>query len=202
MKQIVLVVAFFPLLTFCVAGVIELRSRRSGIEKLGSLIPITLGFAAFGFSFAAGWLIDITPASSVTISRVKTMASSVIACSGIFVPYSRRTSAVWIAYGSCCWRSFGCSTASWPEVAQLHRSAKRSKDLLRGFMKSVCLTTPCRVRQALSDFEVAVVQRLKYSNVGPFDLSSSDNVDSFRSSGKSPSCIVAPKGANAYGVVL
>jgi hypothetical protein len=93
------------------AGFIELRSRRSGIEKLGSLVPIILGIAAFGFSFAPGWLIDIVPHSSVTLSRVITTASAVIACSSVFVQYSRRMSAIFVACGRCCCRSFGCATA-------------------------------------------------------------------------------------------
>ena len=99
MKQIAIVVLFFPPLAFCVAAVIELRSKRSVGEKFGSLIPIVLGVAAFGLALNPQWLFQVTPSSSVTLSRVMTMISAVIACSGVFVPYSRRTSAVWVACG-------------------------------------------------------------------------------------------------------
>ncbi len=100
MKQVALVVMFFPLLAFCLAGVIEIRSHRTGIEKLRSLVPIVLGVAAFGLLFGpAGWFIDLTPGAWPTISRVMTMVSAVIACSGVFVSYSRRASAIWVACG-------------------------------------------------------------------------------------------------------
>jgi|SRR5579883_1921939 len=99
MKQVALVVMFFPLLAFCLAGVIEIRSQRAGIEKFRSLIPVVLGVAAFGLLFGPGWLLDVTPQSSITLSRVMTLASAVIACSGVFVSFSRRTSAVWVACG-------------------------------------------------------------------------------------------------------
>ena len=99
MKHVALVVMFFPLLAFCVAGVIEVRSQRTGIEKFRSLIPIVLGIAAFGLLFGPGWLLDVTPQSSVTLSRTMTLACAVIACSGVFVSFSRRTSAVWVACG-------------------------------------------------------------------------------------------------------
>ncbi len=48
MKHYFIVVFFFPLLAFCLAGFIELRSERKGTEKLRNLIPIILGIAAFG----------------------------------------------------------------------------------------------------------------------------------------------------------
>jgi hypothetical protein len=99
MKQLALVVMFFPLLAFIVAGVIELRSQRRVIEKLGSVIPIVLGVAAFALLFGpAGWFLDIR-GGWPPISRAMTMVSAVIACSGIFLPYSRRASAIWVACG-------------------------------------------------------------------------------------------------------
>lgn len=99
MKHIAIVALFLPLLAFCVAGVIEVRSNRSVSEKLGSLIPIGLGIAVFGLALNPQWLFQVTPSSSVTLSRVMTMISAVIACSGVFVSYSRRASAVWVACG-------------------------------------------------------------------------------------------------------
>jgi hypothetical protein len=99
MKQLVLVLAFLPLLAFCVSGVTELRSKRTRAEKLRSLIPIILGIVAFGLALNPQGLLHVTPNSSVTLSRVMTMLSAAIACSGVFITYSRRSSAVWIACG-------------------------------------------------------------------------------------------------------
>ena len=98
-KELVLVVFFFPLLAFCLAGFIELRSERNGIEKLRNLIPIILGIAAFGLCWNPQALFEVTPNSSVILSWVMTMFSAAIACSGVFISYSRRASAVWVASG-------------------------------------------------------------------------------------------------------
>ena len=97
-RELVLVVFFFPLLAFCLAGFIELRSKRSGIEKLRNLIPIMLGIAAFGLGVNPS-MFHVTPNMSVTLSRVMTMFSAIIACSGVFISYSRRATAVWVASG-------------------------------------------------------------------------------------------------------
>jgi hypothetical protein len=90
---------FFPLLAFGLASVIELRSLRTRVEKVRSLIPVVLGCSAFGLLFVQGRLISMTPGASLTISRVMTMVSAVIACSGVFMSYSRKASAVWVACG-------------------------------------------------------------------------------------------------------
>jgi hypothetical protein len=99
MKQLLLVVFFFPLLAFCIAGVTELRSSRSRGQKLSALIPLILGLAAFGLSLDPANLLSLNVHSSVTLSRVMTMVSALIACSGVFVAYSRRSSAIWVACG-------------------------------------------------------------------------------------------------------
>jgi hypothetical protein len=99
MKQAAIVVLFFPLLAFCLAGAIEMRSDKDPMQKFTSLIPIVLGVIAFGLWFGPGWLLQITPESSVTLSRIMTMVSAIIACSGVFVSFSRRTSAMWVASG-------------------------------------------------------------------------------------------------------
>ena len=100
MKQVVLVLMFFPLAAFCLAGVIEIRSSRSGIAKVRSLVPIALGIAAFGLLFGpAAWFIEPAPGAWPTISRVMTIVSAVIASSGVFISYSRRASAIWVACG-------------------------------------------------------------------------------------------------------
>lgn len=99
MKHVALVVMFFPLVAFCLAGMTEIRSSRTGTDKVRSLVPVVLGIAAFGLLFGPGWFMSITPETSVTISRVMTMVSAVIASSGAFVTYSRRSSGVWMACG-------------------------------------------------------------------------------------------------------
>ena len=99
MKAVILVAVFFPALAFSIAGVTELRSSRAGKEKLCSLIPIVLGIVVFGFSLNPQWLLPLTPNSSVTLSRVMTMLSAMLACSGVFVTYSRQSTAVWVASG-------------------------------------------------------------------------------------------------------
>lgn len=51
MKLLLAVVMFFPLFAFLIAGVIELRSDRSLAQKLGKLVPVILGLAAFVLFF-------------------------------------------------------------------------------------------------------------------------------------------------------
>jgi len=100
-RKALLVVAFFPVLAFAVAGFIELRSGKRSTEKLRNLIPIILGIAAFGFGvdpqevLGAAW----TPTSSATLAHLLAMFSVVIACSGLFMSYSRRASAISVAAG-------------------------------------------------------------------------------------------------------
>ncbi len=99
MKELVLILGFFPLMAFCIAGFTELRSTRSAAEKLRNLFPIILGIAAFTLSLNPQGILNLTPNSSVTLSRVMTVFSAVIACSGVFITYSRRSSGVWVASG-------------------------------------------------------------------------------------------------------
>ncbi|SRR6266481_6056936 len=99
MKQLALILGLLPVVAFCVAGYTELRSSRSAAEKLRNLTPITLGIAAFALSLNPDSLLHMTPNSSVTLSRVMTLFSAVVACSGAFITYSRRSSAVWVAAG-------------------------------------------------------------------------------------------------------
>jgi hypothetical protein len=99
MKQMFAVMMFFPLLAFLLAGLVELRSESSLARRLGKLIPIVLGVAAFVLSFNPQGLVHVTPSSSTTLSRVMTIVCAVIACSGAFVAYSRRLSSVLMALG-------------------------------------------------------------------------------------------------------
>ena len=99
MKQAALVLIFFPLVAFAVVGITEIRSSRTGTEKVRRLVPVVLGVASFGLLFGPGWFLLVTPEASVTISRVMTMVSVLIASSGSFVNYSRRSSGIWMAFG-------------------------------------------------------------------------------------------------------
>lgn len=99
MKVLLLVLALFPLLAFCVAADGELRSEAKRKEKAWNLIPIALGMAAFGLSLDPQRFFHVTATSSITLSRVMTLLSAAIASSGAFVDYSRRSSSVWVASG-------------------------------------------------------------------------------------------------------
>jgi hypothetical protein len=99
MKFLLLVAFFFPLVAFCIAGVGELRSTTNAVAKLRGLVPVILGIAVFGISLAPQFVFEVTPSSSITLSRAMTMISAIIACSGAFIVYSRRSSSVWVACG-------------------------------------------------------------------------------------------------------
>ena len=99
MKQFALVVVFLPLIAFCVAAVTEFRGRRGNAERLRSFIPIILGIATFALFVSPQAILQLSPASSLALGRVMTMVSAVVACSGVFVSFSRRSSAVWVACG-------------------------------------------------------------------------------------------------------
>jgi len=99
MRKFLLVLWFFPLLAFCAAGLAELRSKSGPSGKVRNLIPVLLGIVAFGVSIHPGRLLPIDATSSITLSRVMTFVSAAIACSGVFITYSRRSTAVWVASG-------------------------------------------------------------------------------------------------------
>jgi hypothetical protein len=99
MKQLFAVVMFFPLFAFLIAGLMELRSDSSLAQRVGKLVPVILGLAAFVLSFNPQGFLHATPSSSVTLSRVMTMVCAAIACSGAFMVYSRRISSIFIALG-------------------------------------------------------------------------------------------------------
>jgi hypothetical protein len=97
-KQIAILILFFPLVSFCVAGIIELRSRRGLAAKLSSLVPIILGIGAFGVAWAPERL-HVATFSSPIFGRWMALFSAVLASSSAFVSYSRRTSSVLVAIG-------------------------------------------------------------------------------------------------------
>lgn len=100
MKELALAIMFVPLPAFIIAAVIEVRSQRRLIEKLGSLIPIVLGIGAFALLLGPGeWFIDSTRSSWPPISRIMTILCAGIASSGVFVSFSRQLSARLMACG-------------------------------------------------------------------------------------------------------
>ena len=99
MKQLLAVLMFLPVFAFLIAGLMEMRSDRTFTQRLGKVIPVILGLGAFVLSLDPQVFLHVTPASSVTLSRVMTLFSALIACSGAFVNYSRRASSVFMAIG-------------------------------------------------------------------------------------------------------
>src|SRR4051794_30698726 len=99
MKELLIVVMLFPLVAFLIAAVTELRSDRSLAQKLARLVPVILGLAAFVLSFNPQGFLHVTASSSVILSQVMTMICAVIASSGSFIAYSRRSSSALIALG-------------------------------------------------------------------------------------------------------
>jgi hypothetical protein len=107
MKQAVMVIMFFPAVAFCAAAVLEFRSVRQRSTKLVALAVVALGLADFGLLWDPWGVVRLTPDASVWLSRAMTMLSASIGCSGVFLPYSRRASGVWVACGglalTCFW---------------------------------------------------------------------------------------------------
>lgn len=99
MKTFFLMAWFFPLLAFCIAARMELRSAGPLKRKLRHLIPILLGIATLAFSIHPGRLVTLTPGSSVQLSRAMTMFSALISSSAVFIKYSRSSTGVWVALG-------------------------------------------------------------------------------------------------------
>jgi hypothetical protein len=99
MKQLLAVVMFFPLFAFVIAAVSELRSDSSLGRRVGKVVPIILGLAAFAVFIDPQGLLQVTPTSSLTLSRVMTMVCAIVACSGAFIPYSRRITSALVALG-------------------------------------------------------------------------------------------------------
>jgi hypothetical protein len=98
-KQVVLVLLFFPLVAFGWAAVTEARSHLRLGERIGRLIPILCGVAAFLAWFDPQGVFHVTPSGTVWVSRIMTIVSAVIACSGVFTTYSRRSTAILVALG-------------------------------------------------------------------------------------------------------
>jgi hypothetical protein len=90
---------YFSILAFFIAGGIELQSNKSRAAKLRCTIPIILGIAAFGLAFGRDALFHLTQSSDRTLSLVMTVFSVIIASSGAFITYSRRSSGVLVACG-------------------------------------------------------------------------------------------------------
>ena len=88
-KTLALAVACLPLAAFFVALVAELHA--GGLMVVLRTIPLIIGMNAFVMFWAANW--------SETTSHVMTMVSVAVAGSPAFIPYSRRSSSVWVACG-------------------------------------------------------------------------------------------------------
>jgi hypothetical protein len=87
----------FPLLALVMAGIAELRSNRSMIAKVRSLTPVVIGLAAFVLVVIPPSRLHDRPSTSVLMSDIMTAVCMLIAGSGLFANYSRRSSAIWMA---------------------------------------------------------------------------------------------------------
>jgi hypothetical protein len=98
-KQIAIVLAFFPLVAFIIAAVTELRFCTTNLATIRNLIPSVLGIAAFWFLWNPDAVFPRTVDNWFLLSRVMAIFSAAIACSGVFIPYSRRSTSRWMAGG-------------------------------------------------------------------------------------------------------
>lgn len=92
------IVVFFPLVAFVVAAATELGASRA-IGDLRRLVAPFVGIAVLGLDLNPGIVGVATPEASEVLSHVLVMVASVVSCSGVFVTYSRRSSAIWVALG-------------------------------------------------------------------------------------------------------
>jgi len=90
---------YLSILAFFIAGGIELASNRSRAAKLRCSIPIILGIASFFLNFEQYVVYNLTPSLYETFRLVMTILSAIIACSGLFITYSRRSSTILVACG-------------------------------------------------------------------------------------------------------
>src|SRR3954468_149908 len=93
-KKAMVSVLAVPILAFIAAGVTELRSNLPLHQRIIRVFPICCGLLAVITFVDPQRLFDVTPSGSVVLSRVMTLISALIACSGSFVTYSRRRSAI------------------------------------------------------------------------------------------------------------
>jgi hypothetical protein len=98
MKRFEIALTFIPLIALVIAASTELRFGRNWPAKLSSITPILFGLAAFGISIRPDMLPHATPDSIYLLSRIMTLFSACIACSGVFINYSRKSSAILVAF--------------------------------------------------------------------------------------------------------
>lgn len=100
MKLFWLILLLFPFFAFCAAGIMELRSDRSLGAKLGTLGPPLLGIGAFAIACGLNSVLHLAANSFVANGRAMAMSSAIIASSGAFISYSRKSSGILIALGA------------------------------------------------------------------------------------------------------
>jgi hypothetical protein len=96
-RRLLFVPLFLSLIAFLAVGASELRAGGKAGETPWRLLPSVLGLLAFSLFLKPQALGVVTPERSVLLSYIMTMLSAAIACSGIFIAYSRRRNAAWIA---------------------------------------------------------------------------------------------------------
>jgi hypothetical protein len=94
-----IIFVFFPLLAFVIAGATELRTSRAIGDLLRRVGPAVLGIATLYVAVYPRTVGVVTPEGSEALSHLLVMVAAFVACSGVFISYSRRSSGIWIALG-------------------------------------------------------------------------------------------------------
>lgn len=92
-------VLLFPLIAFCAAGMIELRSDKKMGHKLTILIPSLIGVGSFAMACGLGSFLHLSTSSFLGNGRIMAMLSGIIASSGSFIGYSSKRTGILMALG-------------------------------------------------------------------------------------------------------
>jgi hypothetical protein len=98
-KLLLFVVMMSPLLAFIIAGISEYKASRGIGSKHWSLIAITMAIISFGVFIGPGLFMEISPEALSELRWVMIPVSALVACSGVFVPFSKRRNAILVVCG-------------------------------------------------------------------------------------------------------
>ena len=91
-------VTYIPGAVAVLVGVGEIRSAKTRTDKMRRLIPVLFAFVlVVVFSLQAMLIVDETSSYMPWITRTMTLLAGFIALSGVFIKYSRKSSAVVMA---------------------------------------------------------------------------------------------------------
>lgn len=93
-------ITYIPGIVVILVGLGEIKSATTRTDKLRRLVPVLLAFVlVVVFSLQAILILDETSSYMPWITRTMILLAVLIALSGVFIKYSRRTSAVVMAFG-------------------------------------------------------------------------------------------------------